>query len=204
MIDLSLTEDQRDCLQELVNVAMGRASDKLARFLQTFVHLRVPAIELISAQVLPQSFAEAYADQGVSMVSQGFYGERGVRGESILFYRSHDAQGIARILGYEPEEATEVEQLTDISSILTTTFLSGLAEQIDNHIGYSAPRVVTSDDTSIEKHLQQLSFTWELALKVDISYQVTDYAFHCDMVLLIPGEAIHSFQQALDNILNEI
>lgn len=203
MIKLSLSEDQRDCLQELVNVAMGRASDKLARFLQTFVHLRVPHIELVSAQTLPQNFADNYLNDRVAMVSQGFYGEKGVRGESILFYRSHDAEGIARILGYEPDEVSEVEQLTDISSILTTTFLSGLAEQIDNHIAYSAPRIVTSSETSIEEHLKQLSFSWDLALKVDISYQVTDYSFHCDMVLLIPGEAVTSIQQVLDSILQE-
>ena len=30
-----LTEDQHDCLQELINVAMGQASDQLARYLDT-------------------------------------------------------------------------------------------------------------------------------------------------------------------------
>ena len=52
MTDLSFTEEQRDCLQELINVAMGLASDKLARFLNTFVHLQVPAIGLVSAAFL--------------------------------------------------------------------------------------------------------------------------------------------------------
>ena len=32
-----LNEDQQDCLQELINVAMGQASDQLARYLDTFV-----------------------------------------------------------------------------------------------------------------------------------------------------------------------
>ena len=42
-----LTEDQQDCLQELINVAMGQASDQLARYLDTFVYLKVPSIESI-------------------------------------------------------------------------------------------------------------------------------------------------------------
>jgi len=203
MNDITLTEEQRDCLQELINVAMGRASDKLARYLQTFVHLQVPYIELIDSNVLPERFAETYAEEGVSLVSQGFYGERGILGESLLIYKSHDAHGIAEILGYEPDDVSEVEQLTDISSILTTTFLNGLAEQINNQLAYSAPRVVSSMETPLDQHLQQLSFNWDLALKVDISYQVVDFSFNCDMVLLIPGEAIKNIQTVLDQILDE-
>ena len=57
MTDLSFTEEQRDCLQELINVAMGLAIDKLARFLNTFVHLQVPAIGL----VVPLKFLNSFA-----------------------------------------------------------------------------------------------------------------------------------------------
>lgn len=203
MTDIALTEDQRDCLQELINVAMGLASDKLARFLDTFVHLNVPYIELIRSGSLPKTFAESYNDTSVSVVSQGFYGNEGIRGEALLIYRTDNAQEIAEILGYEPDDVSEVEQLTDISSILTTTFLNGLAEQIENQLSYSAPRVVSSRQTAVDEHLKQLSFNWELALKVDISYQVTDYSFNCDMVLLIPGEAIQNIQTVLDRILEE-
>ncbi|WAJ71074.1 chemotaxis protein [Catenovulum adriaticum] len=201
MIDITITEEQRDCLQELINVAMGRASDKLARYLKTFVHLQVPHIELVSSSELPTTFAETYGDDNVTLLSQGFYGQDGITGETLLLYRADHTQNIAQILGYEPGEVSEMEQLTDISSILTTTFLNGLAEQIDNQIAYSAPRVVSSQEVSIERHLQDLSFNWELALKVAISYQVTDYEFNCDMVLLIPGEAIENIQHVLDSIL---
>lgn len=202
-MDITLTEDQRDCLQEIINVAMGQASDKLARYLETFVHLDVPYIELVSSNSLPITFAENYGDATVSVVSQGFYGNEGIRGESLLIYKMDNAKEIAEILGYEPDEATEDEQLADISSILTTTFLNGLAEQIENQLAYSAPRLVSSLNTSLDKHMEQLSCNWELALKVDISYQVTDYSFNCDMVLLIPGEAIQNIQSVLDRILDE-
>ena len=52
MNDLALTEDQRDCLQEVVNVAMGQAGDSLARFLEVFIHLSVPRIRLVARQEL--------------------------------------------------------------------------------------------------------------------------------------------------------
>ncbi len=203
MSEITLTEEQRDCLQELVNVAMGQASDKLARFLDTFVHLNVPYIELVSSATLPVEFDENYGDQNVSMVSQGFFGNDGIRGESLLIYLIDNTKEIADILGYEPEEASENEQITDISSILTTTFLNSFAEQIENQLSYSAPRIVSSAQTCVADHIKQLSFNWELALKVDIKYQVTDFSFNCDMILLIPGEAIQNIQLVLDRILGE-
>ncbi|NTS75475.1 chemotaxis protein [Catenovulum sp. SM1970] len=203
MIDIALTEEQRDCLQELINVAMGQASDKLARFLNTFVHLNVPNIELVNFDSLPADFTENYAQQNLSVVSQGFYGNEGIRGESLLIYKVNTLDDVAKILGYEPGEISDNEQLTDISSILTTTFLNGLAELIENQLSYSAPRVVSSATSSLDDHLKQLSFDWDLALKVDISYMVTDYSFDCDMVLLIPGEAVKNIQLVLERILKE-
>ena len=50
MSEFHLTEDQQDCLQELINVAMGQASDQLARYLDTFVYLKVPSIESVDGK----------------------------------------------------------------------------------------------------------------------------------------------------------
>ena len=75
------------------------------------------------------------------------------------------------------------------------------ASQIDNQMSYSAPRLLSTNLTKINDHIQQQSFNWEYALKVRISYQVTDYSFNCDMVLLIPEEAISNIKAVIDRIL---
>jgi chemotaxis protein CheC len=48
-----------------------------------------------------------------------------------------------------------------------------------------------------------MTFSWDLALKVNINYQVTDYSFNCNMILLIPGAAILNIKCVLDRILAE-
>jgi chemotaxis protein CheC len=193
------SEEQRDCLQELMNVAMGLASDKLARFLNTFVHLQVPAIELVSSAQIPAQ----YRSTDAALVSQGFLGNDGLRGEAIVLYQLDNAHRIAALLGYDTDSASELEMLTDISSILTTTFLNGLAGQIDNNLSYSAPRVLSSRQNNVTEALVETACHWELALKVDISYQLIDHSFNCDMLLLIPGEAVLNIQQILDRIVEE-
>jgi chemotaxis protein CheC len=203
MTNLGFTVEQKDCLQEIINVAMGLASDKLARFLNTFVHLQVPSIALVGANHIPAEFAGRYADTEAALVSQGFFGDEGVRGEAIVLYKMDNAHRIAELLGYEPGDSSEIEMLTDISSVLTTTFLNGLAQQIENSLSYSAPRILSSRHGNLSDVLQSTSFHWEHALKVDISYQLVDHSFNCDMILLIPDVAVSRIKVILDRILEE-
>ena len=203
MSSQTITEDQRDCLQELINVSMGQASDKLARYLGTFVEIQVPAIALVGTAEITGLLAGNYNDEAVSLVSQGFSGSEGIRGEALLVYSKINADSIAELLGYTDDEVTHTEQLTDISSILTTTFLEGFAEQLETSFSYSAPRVVMLGERKLAEHLQERSFSWEYALKVKISYKVVDHSFNCDMVLLVPGSALETLKAVIDRILAE-
>jgi len=201
MSAFDLTEDQQDCLQELINVAMGQASDQLARYLDTFVYLKVPNIEQVkSAQLLDTLNQDLKA---TAVVSQGFFGFEGIRGEALLMYEAQYSHRLADLLGYEADELSFDEQIIDLSSILTTTFLNVFASQIDNQMSYSAPRLLSTGLSALTQYLQQQSFNWDLALKVRISYQVTDYSFNCEMVLLIPEEAIMNIKTVIDRILEE-
>jgi len=201
MTHIHLTEDQKDCLQEIINVAMGQASDQLARYLDTFIYLKVPSIEEVSSKFLIETFNTD--ESAVAVVSQGFFGYEGIRGEALLMYQPQDSNKLADILGYEPDELSVEEQIIDLSSILTTTFLNVFASQIDNQMSYSAPRLLSSSKSAISEHIEQQAFNWDVALKVKITYQVTDYSFNCDMVLLIPESAIINITTVIDRILDE-
>ena len=201
MSALNLNEDQQDCLQELINVAMGQASDRLARYLDTFVDLRVPSIEQVDAQTLSVDLNDKTTSSAI--VSQGFFGYEGIRGEALLVYQSQDSAQIADLLGYEPGELSDEEQLIDISSILTTTFLNVFASQIDNQMSYNAPKLLSESRNPLAEHFENLDFHWDMALKVKITYRVTDFSFNCDMILLIPESAIANIASVLDRILAE-
>lgn len=193
--------EQKDCLQELMNVAMGLASDKLARFLGTFVHLQVPAIEFIQSSELSIQFFQEAEHKALAIISQGFLGTEAIRGEAILLFQQESAHTLAQLFDYEQGTSSDLEMLMDISTILNSTFLNSLAGQIQQQLSYSAPRTVASPVTGISESLFYSLQNCELALKVDIRYQLTDYAFDCDMLLLIPGEAVGRLQQTLDRIL---
>ncbi|MEE2001057.1 chemotaxis protein [Alkalimonas sp. MEB108] len=198
-----LTTDQQDALQELMNVSMGLASDQLARYLDTLVHLQVPAMQVVSATDMPSQFRELYADKEAYLISQGFIGPAGMQGEAMLLYNLSSAKQLANILGYQQHDVSDAEMLSDISSILTTTFLNSLAAQLDSTLSYSAPRQLSCENNQLIERLQELASRWNVALQVNIQYQVTNYAFQCDMILLIPGSALQILQQQLDIILQD-
>lgn len=200
---IRLTPDQQDALQELMNIAMGGASDQLARFLKTFIHLQVPAIQVVEACSVPEHLARVYTDHDIRLVSQGFMGSAGIQGEAMLLYNMASTHHLAGILGYQQDDTSETEMLSDISSILTTTFLNSLSAQLDSSLSYSAPRLLSCQPTELKQRLTELSERWAAALQVNIHYQVTDYAFDCEMILLIPGTALATLQQQLDRILQE-
>ena len=202
MKEFSLTEDQQDCLQELINIAMGQASDQLARYLNTFVYLKVPSIESIDARALMELLSQQ--KETMSIVSQGFFGHEGIRGEALLAYHEEDSGRISDLLGYEPDELSHDEQLIDISSILTTTFLNVFAQQIENQMSYNAPKLLPNTQDNLSDLLHQTVFNWDSALKVNINYQVTDYSFNCNMILLFPEQAINNIKHVLDRILADL
>jgi chemotaxis protein CheC len=199
---LTFDEDQLDCLQELINIAMGQASDQLARYLDTFVFLQVPSINFVSPAELSNSIESSEKPRVV--VSQGFFGQEGVRGEALLLYKNDDSKRLADLLGYEPGELSEEEQFIDMSAILTTTFLNVFSAEIENKMSYNAPKLLSKGDRSVVSYLDSLNFSWDIALKVNISYQVTDYSFNCDMVLLIPERAIISIRTVIDRLLDDL
>ena len=65
-----LSEDQRDCYQELTNVAMGQAADRLARLLDAYVVLPIPRISVIESSELNMALQDAGNDSSVSAVCQ--------------------------------------------------------------------------------------------------------------------------------------
>ncbi len=207
---LALTEDQRDCLQEVVNVAMGQAGDSLARFLEVFIHLSVPRIRLISRDKLNSELETMVGGDQVSVsgVSQGFYQldtGSGIRGEAIVLFTDSSFKELADLLAYDDNltPANEKELLLDVTNILNGACLNGIGQQMEVELGFSPPNIM-GQHLPITELLEQESTTWDHALLVEISYTLEDRSFSCTMFLLMPGDSIQVVKNALDRLLEDL
>ncbi len=178
-----------DYLQEVANVAMGRAADLLARLLDVFITLPVPRVAMIARSELSMALSAA-DEQTYSAVCQGFTGS-GVAGEALLLFSDSSFDDMARLLHYSDisSDALEVEVLMDMSSILFGAFIKGVGDQLDLKLGLSHPTVL-GQHRQISDLLQHHSQQAEQLLAIEIRYTVEDHAIECDLLVLLTEESI--------------
>jgi len=202
-----LTEDQRDCLQEIVNVAIGQSCDSLARHLKVFVHLSVPRIRVVSKQSLSVELASFVGCVGakVSGVSQSFFQVNvapDISGQTFIIFNDFSLRELAGLLEYEGELTNAVEKklLMDVANLLIETCVSRIGQQINTGLSYSDPTVL-GQHILIDDLFDQKKLSWEDALLVEISYTLENSPFNCSMFLLMPCESIVVLKGKLDVLL---
>jgi len=200
-----LTEDQRDCLQEIANVAMGRAGDLLARLLGTFVTLSVPKIGIL----VPTEVRNFIAVENVSTVRQSFYnitGPYGLRGETLMVFDGGSFCGLAELLDYGSEKLTvtaEQELLLDIANVLGGACLTGIAEQLGEELFFGPPSIL-GQNVFGARVLPLEYLQWNASLSIEINYRLEKRAFHCDLLLLMPDSAIGWLVTRLNRLLDDM
>ncbi|MCW8884227.1 MAG: chemotaxis protein CheC [Motiliproteus sp.] len=202
------SEDQRDCLQEICNIAMGQAADSLARLLERFITLSVPAIRFISSDNLDAELNQLIGASTVSAVRQGFFsahGDQGLRGESIIVFSETDLAGLAELTALEDEPANEMEEeelLLDIANVLCGACLNGIAAQLEQELGYSAPSMI-GVNIPLRTLVNHRQVTWDQALSIKIGYSLESHSFQCDMLLLLPTSSVDELKRILDLFLED-
>lgn len=185
-----------DYLQEISNVAMGRAADLLARLLNVFVQLPVPRVAMIERSELSMALSAA-EETTYSAVCQGFTGA-GVAGEALLLFSDASFKDMAHLLRYEDlaSDAVEVEMLMDMSSILFGAFLKGLGDQLDLRLGLGHPTVL-GQHRRISDLLEHHSKRSEQLMAIEINYQIEEYAVSCDLLVLLTEDSIPHLEKSL-------
>ncbi|WP_156493218.1 response regulator, partial [Oleiphilus sp. HI0125] len=100
--------DYREYMQEASNVAMGQAADLLARYLNVFVKLPIPNVNIIDVGELEMALAHTEETSSYSAVCQGFIGS-GISGESLLIFNDSCFKDMASLLNFQGEIDSKAE-----------------------------------------------------------------------------------------------
>jgi chemotaxis protein CheC len=197
-----LSEDHRDCLQEVTNVAMGQAGDHLARLLDTFVVLSVPHIEIMTPADIAMALHSIDSNDSVSGVCQGFIGS-GIAGEAILLFNDTSFNDLARLLKYDEKLDTQAERelLMDTTNVLFGACIKGLAEQIDMTFGFGPP-VVLGQHQQLSSLFNPKTALWKHALVTEINYKLEGYNVNCDLLLVVTEDSIDLLLRKLDYFIS--
>jgi chemotaxis protein CheC len=143
-----ITIEETDLLQEIMNIAFGRAASDLAELIDIFVVLSVPQITLLQAFDLPEYMNREIKDTDkVSVVEQNFWGK--FKGNAFLVFPPGTGKNIIYLFdgmdkSFESDTAHEMEKETflEIGNILIGACVGKIAELLGDVTTYSPPRVV--------------------------------------------------------------
>ena len=193
------TEDQRDCLQEICNVALGQAADSLARKLDVFVTLPIPVINIIEANQLAATLSSDNAEDGIFAVSQLFASKTDGSALSGLAVVVLSEASLDELKVLMPELPSVHQLVKEAGQLMAQSCLDALSEQWD--LNFKAEEPLLEEHQPIESLCKSLVGGWKTVLLVEINYQLEGRQFNGDLLLLFPDQAIAALAQRLDQLL---
>ncbi|MCQ4320601.1 response regulator [Stutzerimonas stutzeri] len=188
----------REAFSEVVNVAMGRAAALLAKVLGVFVQLPIPNVNILEVGELHMALADAAQGDKLSAVCQGYIGG-GIAGEALLIFHDSEIADMARLL--RADDYLELEMLLDLSSLLISACLSGIADQIDVVFSQGHPQVL-GQHASIDELIRVNRQRWKNTLAVEISYSLEGHDIHFDLLLLFTEDSVELLARKLALMMN--
>lgn len=202
-LDVSITEDQRDCYQEIANVAMGQAAALLAQLLEVKVILPIPVVNLIEVNELRMALSGIENSDTVSGVCQGFIGNR-ISGEALLIFNDTSFSDISSLLKYQGklDKSLELELLMDVANILIGACLRGVGSQLDVNFSQGHP-VVLGQHVNLNDLVSTNNYRWSKTLAIEINYKIEGYDINCDLLILFAEDAISVLNNKVDYLLED-
>lgn len=147
----ALSSDEREILQEIMNIAFGKAAADLAEVINIFVVLSVPLVEVFKARKLPEYLTGQVSDYDrISILEQNFWGD--FKGSAFMIFHADAGRELISIFGEESEvmgsyslDTLERETLMEVGNILIGACVGKLAELLGDMVTYSPPRVITNN-----------------------------------------------------------
>lgn len=202
--DIVLTEDEKDCLQELMNVAYGSATAAITEILNAFAKLSIPKIQIINANDL-----KAYLSKELNLDVEHLVSLQQINGtlcgENMFVIDKQSAKNIAYKFGLEEDEVNDEEiadVVLEITNILSSSTISKLAEDIDTNVSFSAPTIKTL--TSIDQLKNLFISKYEKVIIISTQLKFEDLDINAELFIFTTDNSILYIKEKLNKILDEL
>ncbi len=192
-MNVQLTPDHKDALQELMNISMGRAASKLATLIDLHVTLSIPNIRVANQEDL---FDIEELEVTHYFTCQSFFG--GIDGELITILSKEGCHKVAVSLNEDMEHVSPhlvADAILDVSNILSGASLKGLSQQMDLTTKIHSPVIFVPS-----KQPLPLS-DWHLALIMEISFLVEEASFEAKTVVCFADNDLENVLEQLDELI---
>jgi chemotaxis protein CheC len=139
---MSVTVDQLDALQELINIGVGRAANLLNEMVDSHIHLEIPFVKILTANQAYQELASRFQNNNLSSVKLGFTGS--FCGTAGLIFPTESASKLVSVLtgeeaGSADLDAVKIGTLSEIGNIVINGVMGSISNVLQEHINYTLP-----------------------------------------------------------------
>ncbi len=202
--NINLTEDEKDCLQELMNVAYGSATAAISEILDAFAKLSIPKIQIINASDLKNYLSDELKLNEEYLVSlQQINGI--LSGENMFVIDKQSAKNISHKFGLEDEEITDEEIydiVLEITNILSSSTIGKLAEDIEASVSFSAPTIVNL--TSFNQLNNLFINKYEKVIIISTQLRFEDLNINAELLIFTTDNSILYIKEKINKILDEL
>lgn len=198
MNQYSLTEDEQDVLQELMNVAYGNATAVVADMLDAFASLSIPNIQIITVKELLATFSQLKSES-YFFSTQTFNGE--FSGESAFFITQESADNLAKHLELDNQDDLD-DAILELTNVLTSSLTSKLALEMQTEVSFSLPSVSQIPLKNMEDVETFQAYSQVIVIDTDLNF--SDQQINGKIFILTKDESIQWLKTKLNNILDQL
>ncbi|SEA23176.1 chemotaxis protein CheC [Alkalimonas amylolytica] len=192
MSTVQISDDQKDALQEILNISMGQAANSLARLISCKITLSIPQI----SQTTPHEFSQLF-EQGETMhyTRQSFLGD--LKGEMLCLMDKSGCDAFAEAMDYSnPPSATELQELIlDVSNVLAGACLLGMSKQLTLRNTLNPPMLFDPTLTDFS------NLKWQSALLMEVDFVVERANFSSRVIICLEESSISELIDRIDKLL---
>lgn len=157
-----LGDEERDILQEIMNIGFGSAAADLSGVIDLYVRLSVPTVKVVPASEMIGYIEREIPDSHeITVIEQNFWSR--FKGMALLAFTSGAGKALLGLLGdmddqafeSDPMRILERETLMEVGNILVGACVGKVAELLGDVVAYSPPRILIGDmsDTNVSRTL---------------------------------------------------
>lgn len=200
--NINLTEDEKDCLQELMNVAYGSATAAITEILDAFAKLSIPKIQIIDSYELKKYLStELTLNMEHFIALQQINGT--ISGENMFVIDEESAKNMAIKFGLEDDmsDADISDIVLEITNILSSSTISKLAEDIDTNVSFSPPIIKKME--SLDNLNNFFISKYEKVIIISTQLKFEDLNINAELFILTTDNSILFIKEKLNKMLEE-
>ncbi len=202
------SDEEKDILQEIMNIAFGNATADLADVVDIYVKLSVPSVQVIGIGDLPEYLKTTIKTDGTSnIIEQKFWGN--FKGSGLLVFPGGTERDLMAILEDQDREEVASTQmatlekggLLEIGNILIGACVGKVSELLDTFVTYSPPQVLQGDTHNCNFIVEQFDPS-QTAIVMKTLFTFKEKDINGFLLILTNHESIGWLRKALKNFMD--